>query len=622
MIQKKNPGLVLLLDQNLPDLQGSDLIACLEKQDLKIPFVVMTGHGDESLAVEMMKLGADDYLLKDFNLTDLLPGVLERLFRKLHTEERLQAAEKALRESEKKYRELVECSNSIILQMDQNGRLLYFNNYAEKFFGFSRDELLGKNAAGTIVPYKDSQDRDLKAMLRDIHLYPDQYAANENENMLKDGSRVWISWSNQVLTNDSGQVEILCIGHDITAKKQAEMALVQAKKQAEAASRAKSEFLANMSHEIRTPLNGIMGMMQLLQKTTELDADQKHMVDLTLSSAGRLTRLLSDILDLSRVEAGKITIHEENFSTREIADSVVDLFKVSTGDKDVILEYTMDPDLPETVTGDPARIRQILFNLVGNALKYTEQGKVSLNMMRVPPGKDENIRILFTISDTGIGIPEDKLETLFQPFVQVDGTYTRKYQGAGLGLAIVRRLVELMGGNISIESTYGKGTAAYVVLPFKLTEKKSQPEDQQAAQKCRTGQGLRILMAEDDISNQYPLQRLLTKMGHEVTIAENGQQVIDLLDKKDFDCVLMDIQMPVMDGVEAAKEIRRLEAEGSVLKEKNNHSRIPIIALTAYAMDGDREKFLEAGMDDYLAKPVQISDLERLLKKYTKSFID
>ncbi len=389
--------------------------------------------------------------------------------------------------------------------------------------------------------------------------------------------------------------------------------LLLAKERAEAANLAKNEFLANMSHEIRTPLNGILGIMQVLQ-TTPLDEDQQKCVDMAITSANRLTRLLSDILDLSRIEAGKMEIYETEFSLREVSDSVRDLFNVTANKKKLALECVIDPNLPDKVVGDEARIRQIMFNLVGNALKFTEQGKVSLELIPLAGAGDGILRILVSVTDTGIGIPEHRLKTLFQPFVQVDGSYTRRHQGAGLGLAIVRRLVALIGGNISIESTPGQGTTVHVVLPFKPPTARHVAADQNAPLPGRE-QGMRILLAEDDPSNQVPVRKLLENAGHEVVLAENGQQVLALLQSRDVDCILMDIQMPVMNGVETTREIRRLEDKKNSGHPESQHSRIPIIALTAHAMTGDREFFLAAGMDDYLAKPLQIKELLQALER-------
>ena len=245
-----------------------------------------------------------------------------------------------------------------------------------------------------------------------------------------------------------------------------------AKEQAEAANQAKSEFLANMSHEIRTPLNGIMGTMQLLE-TMALDDEQKQIVLMTINSAKRLTRLLSDILDLSRVEAGKMKIFEAEFTVHELPDSISDLFTVTARDKDVHLESVIDSDIPARLIGDEARVRQILFNLVGNALKFTKQGSVKLEMTALGTGKLDTFNVLFTVSDTGIGIPDAKLDILFKPFVQVESSYSRSFQGAGLGLAIVKRLVDLMGGKISVVSTVGEGTTVNVLLPFRLPDVES-----------------------------------------------------------------------------------------------------------------------------------------------------
>ena len=332
---------------------------------------------------------------------------------------------------------------------------------------------------------------------------------------------------------------------DITEQKQAEQAMARAKEAAESASQAKNEFLANMSHELRTPLNGVMAMMQLLEMTP-LDGEQTEYVQLARKSSERLTRLLSDLLDISRIEAGKVEIREEVFAVQELLQSVSELFSTSAQSKGVSLELSMDPSVPPRLKGDEARLRQVLFNLVGNALKFTDQGFVRVELTAISPRGREHCRILFSVMDTGIGIPPEKHKNLFTPFFQVEGAYTRRYQGAGLGLAIVRRLVELMGGHIILDSIFGEGTAAHVVLPLGLPE--SEANVRTAAEDSESLPAMRVLLAEDEPINALAASRMIEREGHEVTVAENGRQVLALLEEREFDCILMDIQMPQADG--------------------------------------------------------------------------
>ena len=404
--------------------------------------------------------------------------------------------------------------------------------------------------------------------------------------------------------------QVLICALDITPQKIVEKRLIRAKEEADAANQSKSEFLANMSHELRTPLNGIMGLMQVLQ-ITRLDEEQQDFVSMAIKSSERLARLLTDLLDISKIEAGKMEIFDEEFSLQELADSVSELFTLNAQERNVALRCSLDPALPPKLVGGVARLRQILFNLVGNAMKFTEHGSVSVEMVPLSSPAGCETRVLFSVIDTGIGIPESKFEELFKPFVQIEGSYTRKYQGVGLGLAIVRRLVELMHGHIHIESVLGEGTSVHVVLPFRLPQCAVSATMRSASGQDAPSRGLRILLAEDDSSNQLPIQRMLEMAGHSVILAENGRQALDLLQAGDFDCILMDIQMPVMNGLETTQAIRG----GTVGKVK---SKIPIIAMTAYAMTGDREKFLDAGMDDYLSKPVNMEDLERTLARHCR----
>ena len=396
---------------------------------------------------------------------------------------------------------------------------------------------------------------------------------------------------------------------DISNRKTMEDQLIRAKLEAEAANRTKSEFLANMSHEIRTPLNGISGMMQLLQ-TTALDQEQEEYVDMAVRSTNRLTRLLTDILDISRIETGRLEFERKEFLVRDLAQSVTELFDVIYKDKHVPLVCRIDPDTPQTLVGDEARIRQILFNLVGNAFKFTDRGAITLEIYPIDSPTSAGLRVAFSVHDTGIGIPEDRLKDLFTPFVQVDTAYSRAYQGAGLGLAIVKRLVTLMEGHIIMDTLPGEGTSAHVILPFGRNGKASPESNAQPAAAASPLPAASVLLVEDDLSNQYFMQRLLEKAGVRSATAENGLEALERWESGDFDCILMDIQMPVMDGIEATKAIRNSDAGAK--------ADIPIIALTSFAMAGDREKFLAAGMNDYLSKPVHLDDLKAALDRVMK----
>jgi PAS domain S-box-containing protein len=522
-------------------------------------------------------------------------------------------AEQALKSSEEKFRQLAENISQVFWMMSPGmEEMLYISPAYEQVWGKSCESLYQDPGSWMDPIHPD----DLEAVRANFvekalgNQMPCEYRIRTAQ-----GEEKWIADRSFPIHDEAGElVRVVGFAEDITAHKRYEAELIQAREGADVANASKSRFLANMSHEIRTPMNGVLGMIQLLLQT-ELSGEQRRYASVAAGSGRTLLTLIDDILDLSKIEARQITLESRSFDPRLTIEEALQPLELAASDKGLFLHARVSPEIPRFMRGDAQRLRQVLINLCANAVKFTESGEVRVEASLLSQRRELST-IRFTVTDEGIGIPPERLTEVFAPFVQADASTTRKYGGTGLGLAICKQLVEMMGGSIGVESREGRGSTFWFTAVFDRAvggddgiQPKRGAEDLgiHGELSCKTPPS-RILVVEDNVVNREVALGLLRKLGHAAVAVNNGAEALEEMNQGNYDLVLMDCEMPVMDGFEATRQLR-LSA----------HRGVPIIALTANAMSDDRARCLRAGMNDHLAKPIDVNRLKDVLDKWLVS---
>ncbi|WP_167590513.1 hybrid sensor histidine kinase/response regulator [Oceanidesulfovibrio indonesiensis] len=595
----------VILDYLLPDIDGIEFLKRVRHDDgfVDRPILFITAEGDRTIVAKAMELGATDYIEKHrYEKDHMLARTVQRAIdRKRYEHMR--------RESDEFLRSVLNTIPLPVFYKTTDLRFADCNDAFASFFGLRKDQIIGKTAHD-IAPERYAQDyeRRDKEILRTQQ--PQRY---EMPVLAASGALREVEFHKSLYRDTQGKTKgIIGVFTDITDMKRVRDELLKAKVEAEFASQSKTQFIANTSHEIRTPLNGVVGMLKLLGSTS-MTSEQREYLDVATNAAGSLLDVVDDVIDVSRIESGKIELQKTDFDLSHLLRTVMDSFAGHEKLQFVEMRCEVDENVPEIIHTDEGALRQILFNLVGNAFKYTRRGTITLevNPLFQIPGKPQ---LLFSIADTGPGISDEAMGYIFEPYFRgrrtddPDHEYRKIIKGSGLGLSIVKRLVHMLDGTLSVETEPGAGTTMHFSLPIVIPDPASEIAEPETTSRVQGDmRSLSILVAEDNPVNQLVLCRTLEKLGHKAVVAADGYEVLDRMREKVFDLVLMDIQMPEMNGIETTRRIRGGKGQWD--------PNIPIIAVTAHAMKGDRERMIEQGMNEYLPKPVDIDNLDKVIQR-------